>query len=165
MRLKPSIPIIELLGSSVLTFFSVKLFLLGLDKEEINIILASLLSLIAALVTIYLINRNFRIIVIGETISVKGYFWGQLELNLKEIKTFKLREVRRTKHAIQDFNLVLYDQNQSKKLEITQGNYKTKDWDNFIDELTELNIQFLGQESLVMQWKDQWNAFKRRFVK
>jgi hypothetical protein len=143
----------------------VKLFLLGLDKQEIGIILFAFLFLLLALGTIYWINRSFRTIDIGDTITVKGYFWGQCELNLKEIHAYKLLKIRRTKHAIQDFNLVLYDRDQNKKLEVTQGNYKTKDWDNFIKKLTVLNIQFIGQESLVNQWRYQWTTFKNRFVK
>jgi len=165
MRLKPTIPVIELLISPLLTFFTVKFFLLGLDKDNVMIILVSLIWLIGALGTIYWINRRFRTIDIGDTIKVKGYFWGQVELNLKEVNAYKLLEVRRTKHAIQDFNLVLLDSDQNKKLEITQGDYKTKDWDNFINGLTTLNIQFLGKESLRTQWRDQWTAFKNRFVR
>jgi hypothetical protein len=165
MKLKPSIPIIELLIIPLLFFFSVEFFLLGLDKQEVVIILAALVFFIAALGTIYWINRNFRTIEIGKTINAKGYFRGQLELNLIEIKTYKLREIRMTKYSIQNFNLVLYDQNQNKKLEITQGAYNIEDWDNFINKLTELNIQFLGQEPLVTQWRDQWIALKSRFVR
>ena len=158
MRLKPSIPIIELLIPPLLIFFSVKFFLLELH-------LFALLVLVLAFGTIYWINRTFKTIDIGETILVKGYFWGQFEVELKEVKTYKLLEVRRTKYAIQDFNLVLYDVDRNKRLEVTQGDYNAKDWDNFITKLTSLNIEFLGQESLVTQWKGSWTAFKNRFVK
>ena len=165
MRLRPSIPVIELLISPLLVFFSIKFFLLGLDKHQAVVLAVALLLLLIALGTIYWINRNVRTIEVGESITVKGYFWGQFEIDPKEIKAYKLREIRRTKYSIQDYNMVLYDHNQTKRLEVTQGNYKTKDWDSFVNKLTELKIEFLGKESLATQWRDQWTAFKSRFVK
>jgi len=164
MKIKPSTPFFELATIGVPVYFFVKT-LSDQEMGDKRFVLAGFF-LFLIVFFIYLFNRNFiKSLEIGNSVIVKKFFWGKEEMKLSTIKGYKLKEVKRTKLMISDYNLVFIDNKEVERIQITQGDFKSDNWNKLIDELKTLNVEFLGYESLANQWKSQWSDFKKRFVK
>lgn len=164
MKLKPSIPFFELATIGLLVYFFVGA-LLDQEMGDKRFGLAGLFLLLIVFSSNFFNRQLIRQLEIGDSVIVKRFFWGKVELKLENIKGYRLKEVKRTKLMISDYNLVFVDDHDKERLAITQGDFKSVDWERLLNELKALNIEFLGQESMRTQWKGQWNNFKRKFGK
>jgi hypothetical protein len=153
MKIKPSLPFFELLLIPMCLYFGTQMILTGLERSVGEGMLIGFVSLALLGFILVMINRNFKSIEVHDKLYVNGFFWGQQEFEFQEVKGYKLKEIRKGKYLIKDKNLVILDNDDKEKIEVTKGDYKDDDWSDFIKALRESNIQFLGKVTLKEQWK------------
>ena len=162
MILKPSRPIFEFLAPLILLFFAVKILILGLERGDILIYLVVLYLLGLTFVSIYWINTGFKTIYLTDKIEIAGFFWGRQLIPMSKIKGYKIREVRKTKYLIKDWDLVLVLSNTKIGLRISQLDYSIEDFATIEEKMRELKIDFLGREPLGNQIKQFFEQLKDR---
>jgi hypothetical protein len=162
MRLKPTFPIIEILVPPMLIFFAVQLTQLAVEKSEWMITLGSVFFILLAGVTVYFINRNFQTLELGDKLVSRGFFWGQREAELGDLKGYKLKEIWKTRYLVKDFNLVLVDNDNEVKFKITQSDYNTNSFDNFLTDLRGKRVDFLGQETMKDHLRGYWRTIFKK---
>ncbi len=133
MELKPIIPFPALSIPLFLGILSFRNLIVSVEAKDTLLGMGSVLLAIMTFVALYMINKSNKKIQMGSTIRINGYFWGQNEFNLRDIKGYKLKEGNNTKNH--DTELILVDQSEKEILTICQKNYNTESWNNFISQL------------------------------
>jgi hypothetical protein len=133
MYLKPITPIVALSIPLFLGLLSFRNLLVSVNTNDTLLGMGSLLLAIMTYVAIHMINKSNKKIEIGSTIRINGYFWGQNEFDLREIKGYKLKEGSNSKDH--DTTLILVDQSEKEVLNISQRKYNAECWSDFISQL------------------------------
>jgi len=141
MHLKPRAPIVALSIPLFLGLLSFRNLLVSVNTNDTLLGMGSLLLAIMTFIALYMVNKSSKGVHLGSTIRIKGYFWGQNEFNLRDIKGYELREGSKTKNN--DATLILVDPSEKEILNISERNYNAESWNKFISQLGSKGIAHL----------------------
>jgi hypothetical protein len=157
MTAKPNRPVLYFLPPLVLLYFMVTL--LGIVKWGILAFLIAIIMGFFLWFSLKIIN-DFKIFELNDTLVIKGYLWGKREIELKDIKGYQTREVRRRGITFPETDIVIFDKEAKEICRLICFDYEEKVVNMFKEKLFENNVEYLGHESLKHQVQRQIERIK-----
>lgn len=145
MKLKPNWPWAEFIVAGLMMYLTTKFLYLTVEKNDLVTVIPAMFFLILGLFGVVWTNKEYRTYELTDRLKLKGYFWGQSEIELSQLSGFRIKERREGRNLVTVFDIILSLEHK-KELIIRESNYGESSIKGFKDILTEKGIEFKGLE-------------------